>query len=69
VHPGLKNGTTAFSILLFTEGSMSSGFFPKKKPPCRIYQWQHVNRKCSKQAAKKLHSEGKKRQGTTFSLP
>jgi toxin ParE1/3/4 len=40
---------TAFSILLFTKGSMSSGFFPKKKPPCTIYQWQHVNRKCSNQ--------------------
>jgi hypothetical protein len=41
-------GATAFSILLFTEASISSGFFPKKKPPCTIHQWQHVNRKGAK---------------------
>jgi hypothetical protein len=40
---------TAFSIQLFTETEMLSGFFLKKKPPCTISKRQHVNRKCSKQ--------------------
>jgi YVTN family beta-propeller protein len=39
---------TAFSILVFRETGMLSGFFLKKKPPCTIYIRQHVNRKCSK---------------------
>jgi hypothetical protein len=39
---------TAFSILLFTETSMPSGFFLKKKPPCTISKRQDVNRKRSK---------------------
>jgi hypothetical protein len=38
---------TAFSILPFTETWKPSGFFLKKKPPCTIFKWQHVNRKCS----------------------
>jgi len=29
---------TAFSILLFTEVSMPSGFFLKKKPPSTIFK-------------------------------
>jgi hypothetical protein len=38
---------TAFSILVHTETTMPSGFFLKKKPPCTIFKWQHVNRKRS----------------------
>jgi hypothetical protein len=29
---------TAFSVLLFSETSQPSGFFLKKKPPCKIPQ-------------------------------
>ena len=42
---------TAFSILVHTETTMPSGFFLKKKPPCTIFKWQHVNRKRSSRVA------------------
>jgi hypothetical protein len=38
---------TAFSILVFTETTMPSRFFIKKKPPCTIFKRQQVNRKRS----------------------
>jgi hypothetical protein len=37
----------AFSILLFIEARMPSGFFFKRKPPCRTSKWQSENRKYS----------------------
>jgi hypothetical protein len=46
--PSLYNrGDTAISILVSTGTSKLSGFFLKKKPPCTIRKWQHVNRDCS----------------------
>ena len=39
--------STAFSILPFTKARTLSGFFLKKKAPCRTSKWQHENRKCS----------------------
>ena len=42
------DAATAFSILVLTETTMPSGFFPKKKPPRTIIKWQHVNRKRSR---------------------
>jgi hypothetical protein len=43
---------TAFSILLLAEASMPSGFFLKKKPPCKTYRGQDVNRKRSRDSVK-----------------
>jgi len=47
VHDLHRHGAraTAFSIQLFTETVVMSGFFLKKKPPSTQPIWQHVNRK------------------------
>jgi hypothetical protein len=55
---------TAFSILVHTETTMPSGFFLKKKPPCTIFKWQYVNRKCSN-----VSNEGKSEPARATPLP
>jgi hypothetical protein len=42
-HRNLQEKTdTAFSLLLFTEGTQPSGFFLKKNPLRTPMQWQHL---------------------------